>query len=362
MILATGLQSGGTTVVSGAFLKHPDLDGILDMASDRIDTNLRLVNSPVTWVKMTTISFTWREVAEIYQMQGYDIHPLMIVRNPYDVWASLKTKWYGINSVTAEDPPLVLRFRRFLSDWNWFRKQNKTIICFEEFILNPVQTLETACKSLPIEYIESLVNDRVKLDDIAYVSESNQSFMESLGTGVSSKIATHKKRLSESEYNWITESYKDVIKHYGYENNHQVYKDSSELGDEIIPKPFDSRRYVGFGSLAKENGVSIKIPELLSQCAEAVGAGIPVAIYGSGEFAHYLYSVLVDNHIKVKCFFDSFAPNNHRIFELPVLRFSTQFKNSFVIVASFKNAKDITTLLASEGVDSQSIFTFAQHS
>ena len=76
MILATGTQSGGTTLVSAAFLKHPELDGILDMASDRIEVNLSAVTTPVTWVKMTTIAFRWQEVASVYDMHGYKPYPM----------------------------------------------------------------------------------------------------------------------------------------------------------------------------------------------------------------------------------------------------------------------------------------------
>ena len=66
--------------MSHSFLKHPELDGILDMASDRIEMNLARVSAPVVWVKMTTIAFRWEEVAAVYEQQGYEVYPLLIFR------------------------------------------------------------------------------------------------------------------------------------------------------------------------------------------------------------------------------------------------------------------------------------------
>ncbi|WP_147291825.1 hypothetical protein [Alteromonas aestuariivivens] len=328
------------------------------MASDRIEYELSLAKKPVTWVKMTTISFTWQEVAEVYSLQGYQVFPLLIVRNPFDAWVSLKSKWYGLNSTTAEDPPLILRFRRFLRDWEWFVSQGHPIINFETFVANPKDALQEACKSLPIDYHEFMTEGETKLKDIAYVSESNQSFLSSLTKGVSQQIASKTKSISSEEAQWLTSNFSEIITAYGYQNHHHVHDEPSVLGGHLVPHPFDSRRYLGFGPQASLRRVSDKFPELIKCCSALIDSGVPIAIYGSGEFAQYLNSVLSQNNIKVECFYDSFLNVEHAIHDVPVRRYSATSRDQFIIIASFKNAQSIASFLSSKGVSAERVYTF----
>lgn len=347
LILATGLQSGGTTVVSHSFLKHPELDGILDMASDRIEMNLARVSAPVVWVKMTTIAFRWEEVAAVYEQQGYEVYPLLIVRNPFDAWASLKHKWYGLNGVTAEDPPLMLRFSRFLKDWLQFKQHGWPVMCFEDFVANPEAALNKACEALPIEFNAAMLEAKSNVDDIAYVSESNASFAENLSQGVVGNVAKRIATLAEDEVNWLQTTFSQMIDEFGYSNRHGV--DASRR--ELAPNPFDSRRYLGFGPQVLAKKVSAKLPSLINACTEAHTLKRPVVIYGKGDFGEYLLTLLNEHGVEVNCVIDTYVTEKDSLLHVSVFppdKLNT-LDNPFVVVASFMHASSIVDTLSEYG-------------
>ncbi|MEG3767491.1 hypothetical protein [Alteromonas sp. 14N.309.X.WAT.G.H12] len=355
MILATGMQSGGTTLVSAAFLKHPDLDGILDMASDRIEVNLSQVTTPVTWVKMTTIAYRWQEVASVYAMYGYKAYPLMIVRNPFDVWVSLKKKWYGLNGLTAEDPPLAIRFLRFLEDWKAFQKSGYPIIQFEHFIEDPTTQIRAVMDRLPVNFDANMVNGETDLNAISYVSESNASFVQSLSLGASNTVAFKQSVITKREANWICEHLSDYIGCYGYTNKHSLV---DETINELKPFPFDNRRFLGFGSQALARKTSTKYPELLAMARKKRQQGMAIAIYGACDFGEYLANFLTENDLEVACFFDSFAKPGTSVGDHQVSTMTSN--NYFVIVASLGHRTEIKEKLLNEGVSEHHIFTFEE--
>lgn len=355
MILATGLQSGGTTLVSGAFLQHSELDGILDMASDRIEMNLNRVSTPITWVKMTTISFRWKEVASIYEMAGYKVYPLLVVRNPFDVWVSLKHKWYGLNSTTAEDPPLTIRFQRFIEDWHFFKKNRFPILQFEDFLSNTESVLKTACVNLPIEYESRMTQKLHSLSDISYVSESNQSFFENLSSGISTNVARRKGELSDCEFAWVAKNCEELIAEYSYVNEHQQVNENCY---SLVPNPYDSRRFLGFGPQAHAKRVSSLLPALLKFCHKMVSSNRRITIYGASEFGEFLLDFLCGNGIDVSGFYDSFAASDVSFCDRPVSKFRNTDNDEAVIIASFKHCKDIEKYLLNNGLRESLLFGF----
>src|SRR5262249_29100148 len=89
MILAAGLQSGGTTIVSWCFLQRRDTNGVLDMANESIHVSFGKVTEPIVWVKMTVGSFRWFDVSEVYRDLGWQPEPLLIVRDVRSAFSSL---------------------------------------------------------------------------------------------------------------------------------------------------------------------------------------------------------------------------------------------------------------------------------
>jgi hypothetical protein len=222
IILCAGMQGGGTTFISWCFLQRSDTNGFLDMATDRIETVFDLVEEPYIWVKMTTSAFRWFEVAKFYESLGYSVQPCMVVRNPYSVYSSLTNKWYGIDGTTAEDPPIKIRFIRWLEDWKLFVANQWPIIRFESLADSPSETLQSACEQMGMSWDRNMESWPKTFEDIAYTGRPNDSFRNSdqhsgLFRGFNKDIAIPKEiSLFEDEVEWISKTCHGLNLKYDY--------------------------------------------------------------------------------------------------------------------------------------------------
>jgi hypothetical protein len=158
LILCAGPQSSGSTLVSWSFLQRADTQGILDMENDVLRTSFEHFRAPVTWCKMTVGAFRWAEVAGLYSDLGHEIVPLLVVRDLRDVLASLITKEYGFNGVSAEEPPLRIRLCRFLADWQLFRVCGWPMVRYESLVDQPGATLRRACDDLGLPWDDAMMS------------------------------------------------------------------------------------------------------------------------------------------------------------------------------------------------------------
>ncbi len=180
LFLCAGLQSSGSTILSWCFLQRSDTAGILDLPSNGVQF-LPYVSEKYAWVKMTISSFTLRELSAFFEDHGWNVSPVLIVRDLRSVYASLRKKEYGANGTTAADPPLRMRIRRFICEWEYFVDNKLPIIKFEKFLTNPKDTLLKACEDLNIEWQTDMIYWPKAQGDINGVSHANKTFRESLG-------------------------------------------------------------------------------------------------------------------------------------------------------------------------------------
>jgi hypothetical protein len=245
MILCSGLQSGGTTLVSWCFLQRPDVSGILDMWTEVIQL-MPYMDTQLGWCKMTTSCFRWEDVADLFCDQGWVVKPLLIVRDVRFAYSSLRTKPYGLNGVTAEDPPLRVRFRRFLRDWEQFEARSWPIIRFESFLADPVVTLKACCKQLGIPWHEDMITWPKSREDINGIEQSNETFRTSLGgeglkeTIRPDKQLTELRGISQDDLQWLEETFCE----YNRQNDYPLHL---EPADDIFlsdrPSWFVTKRY-----------------------------------------------------------------------------------------------------------------------
>ena len=231
MILCKGLQSGGSTILSWCFLQRNDTNGVLDMPNDVIQMSFDQSHEPILWCKMTIGAFRWLDVCDAYRDLGWDPQPVLIVRDVRAVFASLLRKKYGFNGTTAEDPPLRLRFRRFLHDWE--------LIKYEEFIMDWSAVLRCACHELSLPWDEAMVRWPKKISDIAYVHKPNKTFMSSLGCGdLAASIKVDKVNLDNvptGELRWLEKEFST------YNHVHEYPAELPPGGTAEMPPP----RYEG---------------------------------------------------------------------------------------------------------------------
>jgi len=223
MILCAGLQSGGTTIVSWCFLQRGDTNGVLDAQNSIIQTDFERVSEPVVWVKTTIGAFRWLDFSEVYRDLGWNPEPLLVVRDVRTAYASLMTRSYGFNGATAEDPPLRLRFRRFLADWELFRERRWPILVFEEFLREPRQVLTRTCEALGLPYLEDMLTWPKSLAQIAYVlAEPNRTFASAIERGaaqhalLSEKIDPDLSGLPADEQDWLEKTFSEYNAAHGY--------------------------------------------------------------------------------------------------------------------------------------------------
>jgi Sulfotransferase family len=183
MVLCAGPQSSGSTLVSWCFLQRPDTAGVLDMENDVLRVSFDDQGGPLLWCKMTIGAFRWIEVAELYRDLGHRPAPLLVVRDVRDVLASLVTKEYGFNGLTAEEPPLRIRLRRFLADWELFRAHGWPTLRYESLVARPRDTLREACAALDLPWHEAMLSWPKAPAEIIplYRSGYNSTFVATVG-------------------------------------------------------------------------------------------------------------------------------------------------------------------------------------
>ena len=222
MILCAGLQSSGTTLISWCFLQRQDTNGVLDMPHDTLQVSFDKVGESVVWIKMTISAFRWQEVHDVLADLGWNPEPLLIARDVRTVYGSLMTKDYGRNGTTAEDPPLRMRFRRFLSDWEMFRAHGWPILKYEDVIEKDQVALQETCSALGLAWDESMVVWPKRIQEIAYVNEPNKTFHKSLAAGSlpAAKLAEKAKvflgQIPRSELDWLEANFGAYNDYHGY--------------------------------------------------------------------------------------------------------------------------------------------------
>jgi hypothetical protein len=172
---------------------------------------------------MTIGAFRSVDVTALYQDLGYRAAPVLVVRDVRDVLASLVTKEYG---VTAEEPPLRMRLRRFLADWRLFRASNWPIIRFESLVDQPRSTLQRACGDLCLPWDDAMMNWPKPFFDIVIPGRPgyNDTFVATVGEcSLEAAIASWRRsadagppQLPEVELDWLEATFKDFNLAHGY--------------------------------------------------------------------------------------------------------------------------------------------------
>ena len=146
LYLCGGLQGSGSTLVSWCFLQRSDMDGVLDADNDLLPFLDPRLGNPYAWYKTNVGSFRMSELVRHYGDLGWDVYPLLVVRDLRDLWASLVGEAYTANGITAEDPPLRMRLRRFAEDCRDFARTGWPIIKYETLIATPSPSPCTHCQ------------------------------------------------------------------------------------------------------------------------------------------------------------------------------------------------------------------------
>jgi hypothetical protein len=221
VVLATGLQSSGSSLVSWCFLQRQEMDGVLDGDTDIIPLIPPGTNAPRLWYKTTISSFTLQDQLACLEDAGFEVQPLLVVRDIRNVWASLAKKDYGRDGVTAEDPPLRLRFRRFRDSWEYAQAHDIPIIKFEEFLTDPEKILRRCCTQLSLDWDESMMTWPKPITDLADSRHGNATFQQSREMDLLTAIGKPSQQrgigpIAAEDLQWLEEFFTDFNEQLNY--------------------------------------------------------------------------------------------------------------------------------------------------
>lgn len=265
--MAFGLQSGGTTMVSYCFLQRSDLSGILDWFHDRLPIPSVPSSGDTFWCKCTVASFSAVEVIAHVEQFGFRVRPVLILRDVRRAFDSLIEKPYGRNATTAEDPPLRLRFQRFLRDWEHFHAHNLPTMTFEDFAAKPEQELRRICAQMGLPWDDAMVQWPKETSAIWDGSAGNESFLNNIGDTLPASIRQdlqHRKlsRLSQEDIGWLEREFAE----YNHANGYVMHLDPAEIAHlpehAALPRLENASRYRRMRARTAVRGLLLGLPRL----------------------------------------------------------------------------------------------------
>ncbi|MCC6682933.1 MAG: sulfotransferase [Phycisphaeraceae bacterium] len=220
VILCGGLQSSGSSLISWCFLQRRDTDGVFDANGDMVFRPTG-TTAPYLWYKTTISGFSLCEQIACAEDENFQVLPLLVVRDVRVLWASLAGKPYGRNGTTAEDPPLRIRMRRFLADWQTFRANNWTMLRYESFVNDPELTLRNVCEHLGIPWDEGMLRWPKHADDISNTVHGNATFNETreddlLATLRPESVSTIKGSIPRHDLAWLEKTFSGFNQAHDY--------------------------------------------------------------------------------------------------------------------------------------------------
>src|SRR3954447_7545544 len=249
LYLCAGLQSSGSTVVSWCFLQRADMDGVFDARNDVLPA-IPAVKTPLAWCKITISSFRYSEMAAYYQDEGWQVHPLLVVRDVRAVFNSLLGKHYGSNGINAEEPPLRMRLRRFKEDYQLFRDKGWPVIRYETLVKeDPQPVLRAACDAMQLPWDDGMLTWPKKKEDFAAPAHGSPTFRSTLGAGgnlratLNPKLADLKtKSVPPEDLDWMEREFAAFNREMGYPE-HAPRNAPPETPTRAIPKWENTRRF-----------------------------------------------------------------------------------------------------------------------
>lgn len=249
LVLCGGMQSGGTTLVSYCFLQRGDTNGVLDADNDLLPAIDSELARPIAWYKTTICSFRLSEIAQHYRDAGWDVRTLLVLRDLRAVWASLRKKSYGRNGITAEDPPLRLRLRRFVEDWRGAAASGTVLLRYEDFVKSPESSLEQVCAQLNLPWDPAMIAWPKPAEQIADWRNGNESFWNSRSANLLDTVAQYQgksaeKALPAAELEWLETEFRDFNRVCGYPLHWNSAADDAAPETNVSEPSFDvTRRY-----------------------------------------------------------------------------------------------------------------------
>ncbi len=219
------------------------MNGVLDGDTDLIPRLPIALNARFAWYKTTISSFALQDQIACLEDEGFGVSPLLLVRDVRAVWNSLAHKHYGRNGITAEDPPLRLRFRRFLSSWQYAMERDIPLLKYEDFIQQPEALLKRSCEALSLPWDEGMLSWPKPAKDIADMRHGNATFRDSDKQGLLTAIKQPRSGflgdIHGQDLDWLDEYFAEFNQLMGYPAQ---LSSVNRLPGRLVPEWPQSRR------------------------------------------------------------------------------------------------------------------------
>lgn len=247
LYLCAGTQSSGSTLISWCFLQRQDMDGYLDQRGDILPEIAPDIGKPLAWCKFTINCFRLSEAIIHFQDEGWTVHPLLVVRDVRAVLNSLIRKSYGRNGVTAEEPPLRMRLRRFKEDWMLFRANDWPMLRYESFVTEPESALRGVCEKLHLPWDPGMLDWSKQRSDIAAPVHGNATFRETRGDSLQETVNPSLAKLKvenipPADLDWLEQEFAEFNRAECYPE-HAARAGAWEGPARSVPRWQNTRRY-----------------------------------------------------------------------------------------------------------------------
>lgn len=207
------MQSGGTTIISSMWFRRPDTDGILDIHNKRFPCFYCAKATPATiFHQKLTINAKRGMSPQLYArlvaaaFETKDVKWYLIVRNPFDTIASLKSKPWGLH--------WARKLKKFNQAYRYARQRGVPIISYERFVENPVAIMNELYRALNVsEFTPDLLQPLARR--VYFSPNSDQATFQQSGGAV--QRCSRRGALSESDVKTIRRFAKTVIRKERYE-------------------------------------------------------------------------------------------------------------------------------------------------
>lgn len=248
LYLCAGLEESGASLVSWCFWQRAEIRPMVAPAGDLLPEFPPSEDGRATWLLTTLSSFRLSEMAAHYRDLGWEVQPLLVFRDLREIWAALVQKPAIHNGITSEDPPLRLRFRRFVDDWRLFAPRGWPMLRIEDLMGNSRQVLRETCGQLGLSWHEVMAFWPRPLRLLANAPLPDAAFCQLRGRNLAETLMNHVGRtlpdaVAAADLEWLESEFHDFNVENGYPARLKRLQVWTDLVPRGTPSGKDSRRY-----------------------------------------------------------------------------------------------------------------------
>lgn len=236
LYLCGGLEESGASLVSWCFWQRAEMRALIALAGDVLPGFQPAPDGRATWMLATLNSFRLTEMAYHYRDLGWDVHPLLVVRDLRAVWAALVQKPAVHNGLTAEDPPLRMRFRRFVEDWELLRRMRWPMVRFEDLMSDAQRALREVSAGLELPWHDVMHRWPRPLKPLADAALPDAAFHRLRGQNLPETQMHYAREplpdaVATADLEWLQTDFRQ----FNVENNYPLALEPLQIWGDLVP-------------------------------------------------------------------------------------------------------------------------------